>query len=643
MKLLKLSCAVAAALSVAPALAQENDEVMVVTGTSSQVSVHQAPASVTVVTSEEINKIPATDITDALGKLAGLQVENFGGSEPSIKIRGLDSAYTLLLVNGRKISSKDAIVRGSFDMSSIPLSAIDRVEVVRGPMSTLYGSEAIGGVVNVILKEPTEETFVAGSVGYKHPQNGGGALKNGSIFVSGSLVPDTILYHANVDVSDRDAWEIDDKDAKYSNLQESQKRLSVDTTVTWLTSDSDKVLFDLGFMKDDRVAPLGDRDSNKYKSERVNAGVGYEREWNWGVNSFNYYYEDTKILEDNSHPLLKGEMTGTQRNHSLDGKAVFAIDNHTVTTGFDFSRTEISHTKFYTDNETNQQGAIYVQDEIAIADPLTLTVSGRYTKHNEFGTHFSPRAYLVFQATDNLTLKGGYGEGFKAPNIWHSSDKLLMISCGGRCYLQGNSDLKPETSKSFELTAVYNQPTWFVQGTVFHNQLKDMISRDTQTTVGIAPDGKKIISMININEVETKGIEIDGEFDLSDSVYLTTNLTYTDAKDKKADEKLAYTPEIMANAGLNWSATDELTLFTDVKYTGDQVYTHYDRATKTSEVRDLKPYTTIDLGGSYQVNNDFKIKAGVTNITDHRLYEQENDYNNVDVGRAFYAAVDFEF
>lgn len=151
-----------------------------------------------------------------------------------------------------------------------------------------------------------------------------------------------------------------------------------------------------------------------------------------------------------------------------------------------------------------------MQDEFAINDDLTLTASGRYTKHNEFGSHFSPRAYLVYSATENLTIKGGYGEGFKAPAIWRSSDKFFMISCRGSCYLTGNPDLKPETSKSLELTAVYTQPTWFVQGTVYQTKLKDMIDRDLDSNKGTSPDGKRSLPTSTVMKWKQKALKLKG-------------------------------------------------------------------------------------------------------------------------------------
>ena len=186
---------------------------MVVTANQYETSIKNAPASISVITREDIDKLPATDISTALESVAGVHVAKTTGAEPRIIIRGLQNQnssngnYTLFLINGRRISSSETVIRGaSFDLSSIPMSAIEQIEVVRGPMSSLYGSEAIGGVVNVILKQASTETNVSGSLTYSIPAdnnanallpNAGGELKAGNTFVSGSIIPDVLTYTAN--------------------------------------------------------------------------------------------------------------------------------------------------------------------------------------------------------------------------------------------------------------------------------------------------------------------------------------------------------------------------------------------------------------------------------------------------------------
>ncbi|GAL04046.1 colicin I receptor precursor [Photobacterium aphoticum] len=127
---------------------------MVVTATLTEHSELTAPASVSVITAEDIAKMPVKDLSEAIRSSTGVNIEGSTAyGRNSIRIRGLDGKHTLLLINGRRINSQDALIRGNdFDLATIPLTAISRIEVVRGPVSSLYGSEAMGGVVNVILK-----------------------------------------------------------------------------------------------------------------------------------------------------------------------------------------------------------------------------------------------------------------------------------------------------------------------------------------------------------------------------------------------------------------------------------------------------------------------------------------------------------
>ncbi|SHO57192.1 TonB-dependent receptor domain-containing protein [Vibrio quintilis] len=655
MKYLKLSYAVAIALlshSVFAETPQETnpEDVMVVTATTNAVSIQEAPASVSVITNKELNRLPATDISAALENVAGVNISKSTGSEPKIIIRGLHNSnsangnYTLLLINGRRISSGETVIRGAgFDLSSIPMSAIDHIEVVRGPMSSIYGSEALGGVVNVILKQPAEDTRVSGTLTYSKPgdnhasgvaPDADGELKNAKGFISGTLVPDTLLYTASLDVSNRDGWYPDDAGDNFSPLAE-QKRTGLNTGLTWLASAQDKVLLDLGYTHDHRreIDTSASKWDNIYDSKKLTGNLGHQRQWNWGTTDISYFYEHAKVHENNSHPLV-AETDMTQSNHTFNGKASLPVlSNQMLTTGFETAYTNIDNDRDYSDDRSVTQNAFYLQDELGITETLKLTLSGRYTHHNQFGSNFSPRAYMVFDATDNLTLKGGYGEGFKAPTIFQSSNDFSLISCGGRCYLIGNPDLDPQTSKTYEMTAFYHQDSWQVQVTGFFNKIEDMIDRDLENHVGSSSDGKYLIHYVNIDEVETKGFEYEGEFDLSEDFYLTTNATYTRAIDQSDKSEIAYTPRWLANANLHWYASENLSLFTGINYTGQQ---------KDSDGNSLSAYAVFTLGASYQINDQWQIKSGITNLFDKRLDHTDQDYEETETGRTYYMMLSFD-
>ncbi|MEI8632247.1 hypothetical protein P4S72_09815 [Vibrio sp. PP-XX7] len=173
------------------------------------------------------------------------------------------------------------------------MSAIDHIEVIRGPMSSIYGSEALGGVVNIILKQPTEDTRIAGSLTYSLPgenhasavsPDADGELKQAKGFMSGSLIPETLLYTTSLDLSDRDGWYPDDAGSNFSP-QAAQKRTGFNTSLTWLASDQDKVLLDLGYSDDKRreIDASNNSFDNHYDSKKFTSSLSHQHQWDWGA------------------------------------------------------------------------------------------------------------------------------------------------------------------------------------------------------------------------------------------------------------------------------------------------------------------------------------------------------------------------
>ncbi len=146
-------CASVVALAF-PALAANDDETLVVTAAATEQSVKDAPASISVITQQDLQRKPVQNLKDVLRDVPGVQLTNEGDNRKGVSIRGLDSSYTLILIDGKRVNSRNAVFRhNDFDLNWIPVDSIERIEVVRGPMSSLYGSDALGGVVNIITKK----------------------------------------------------------------------------------------------------------------------------------------------------------------------------------------------------------------------------------------------------------------------------------------------------------------------------------------------------------------------------------------------------------------------------------------------------------------------------------------------------------
>ncbi|WP_295893513.1 TonB-dependent receptor [uncultured Vibrio sp.] len=646
-----ITLAVFVSLSAVANEATKHTETMVITANQYETAIKNAPASISVITSEEIDKFPATDISAALESVAGVHVAKTTGTEPRIIIRGLQNQnssngnYTLFLINGRRISSSETVIRGaSFDLSSIPMSAIEQIEVVRGPMSSLYGSEAIGGVVNVILKKASTETHVSGSLTYSTPNDNkanallpgaSGELKAGNAFVSGSIIPDVLTYTTTLDASDRNAWFPENAGENFSPQSE-QKRNVFRGSLNWFATERDDIYLDVSYSQDDRVENSYFSNFNRiatsyYDGKKLTSTLGHVRSWDWGESDTSYFYETAEVYENNFHPMVD-EAELSQDNHTVDAKFVVdQFESQILSLGGQISYTSVENQRDYSSSRSVTQSAVYVQDEYFVTDDFATTFSGRLTHNDQFGNDFSPRVYFVYNGIDSVTFKGGYGEGFKSPTIFQSSEDFSLVSCGGRCSLVGNPDLKPQTSKSYELSAMYSGVDGYIQVTGFFNDVKNLIDRDLDPFFS---GSSTVIRYENVDKVETKGVELEGNYDFSASWSFTANATYTDAINKVDNEEIAYTPEWLANANINWLATHDLAFFTGLNYTGQQ---------KDGSDDELDPYTIISLGGSYAFNDNFKFRAGVTNLTDERLDHSTQSYEATEVGRTYYAKVDFDF
>lgn len=228
-------------------------------------------------------------------------------------------------------------------------------------------------------------------------------------------------------------------------------------------------------------------------------------------------------------------------------------------------------------------------------------------------------------------FKGGVGSGFKAPSSLEMSEDYLLVSCGGGCWLQGNTELKPETSVNYEAGLAYQTGDMGLGGTYFHNDVKDKIVRDTSTMVGVI-DGLPVITYQNISKAQIKGVELDGFYRFTPNIGVDINYTYTDAKDVDTNEKIEQTPEHLANLKLNWRIVEPVNTFLRVNYVGEQVIGG----------NEVGGYSLVSLGADYTYKQ-VGVRAGIGNLFNTRLDKEAEEYGYVEKGRSVYANIFYNF
>lgn len=620
---------------------------VVVSASQTEHSELTAPASVSVISRRQLDQMQAYDLADAVAKVPGVSVaaaSTYGRSK--IKMRGLDSDYTLLLVNGRRINSRDALTSAyanDFDLSAIPLQAVERIEVIRGPMSSLYGADALGGVINVILRRPGNQAEGVLSYDYENITSGdGGDSHTSSAYLSGPLIEDRLLGNVIVEGTDRAAWKSSMTSSDNVHAREQRQNWALMSNLTWLIDEAQELELDLSAREDQRDGTWNNSNvsfpTNQQEMERFTFGLTHSAHLENYSTRLRYYYEEVDLSDDSE--LMTTTLRGLvgeveQRNQTIDGQINTTLGAHLLTAGAEYRHTDLEHNQNLSAGATTDyQRAVFLQDEIGLGD-LRLTLGGRLDEHKAFGSEFSPRAYAVYSLSENWVLKAGVGKAFKAPSITQADPTYAVTACRGRCVVAGNPDIKPETALSYELGTLYQSAQLEVGANLFLNDIEDMILADNWR-VGHRP---AVLTYYNVDNARTRGIELFSSLPLNESLNLSANYTLTDARDRDTGEELRQVPRHTGNLSLGWSITSHWQTQLGYEYVGSQVV----RNTISNTNVEAADYHILNLGTQYQLSQELTLSGGVKNLGDSRRDSAARDADNILQSRSLYAGISYAF
>ncbi|WP_136068157.1 ligand-gated channel protein [Modicisalibacter radicis] len=650
--LLLLGAGLATPLPVLAQQASELDEVVVTAAGYEQLT-KNAPASISVLEREDLEDRYYQNVTDALRDVPGVIVTGGGAGDngADISIRGMPSQYTLILVDGRPQTTRETRPNGSagFEQDWLPpLQAIERIEVIRGPMSTLYGSDAIGGVINIITRKVADQwhgSLQVQSVIQEDSDSGNSQQSN--LYLSGPLKSDLLGLQLYGQVSSREEDEI-------VNGYEDKDLQSLTARLTLTPGDDHDFALEAGTSEQTRDSNVGrsapsegcrggcEDSYNEYTREHF--ALTHTGRWNIGTSES---YVQREVSENKSREM---EITNTTAKSSL----VMPLDAHMLTLGVSYEEEELVDT---TSNQISDrtrvetsQWAMYAEDEWMLTRDWSLTGGVRLDDNENYGSHVSPRLYSVWNMTPRWTLKGGVSSGYRSPNLREIAADWGAISRGGTTY--GNPDLEPETSLNKELALLYSTRGGLNAGiTVFHNDFEDKITRvRCQSATSCPPvtqydtdeDGNLLTNTrYNIDEAVTRGVELSLSAPLTETLEFSTSYTYTDSEQKSGEyegEPLTQLPKHQVTAGLDWQASERLTPWARVTYRGEESQP----TTGPSQNSLVAPsYTFVDTGFGYQLTRQARVNMGVYNLFDENVTYDE--YGYVEDGRRYWLGLNVDF
>jgi outer membrane receptor for ferrienterochelin and colicins len=624
------------AANLAPAYAQDTaatdapDDIIVVTATRTALNLADAPASLSVVTAEDIELSAAVDTLDAIRQTPGISFQGRGvGGRQVLSIRGMGSDQTLFMIDGRRtVSSDNVFGHSNYQYNWLPMSSVERIEVVRGPLSALYGSEALGGVVNIITKSAPDDWSGTASARYSFADNGGDQ-QYATLQAAGPVGENAgLLFSLTFD----DQGDVPlAEDIRLSEL-EGKQAFSGYARFSWQAAENHRFDYDLSMTTEDRFRDTDNRGTppyheSSYDLDKLHYGASYSGSFGEIDARLNFYQSE---LEQINHASAGVVATNPQtlEDRVLDGHLIIpAGTSHRFVVGGELRDETLIHPAIAAGQVTTLHQALFLQDEWSLSENLRLTVGARFDDHEIFGSEISPRAYLVYHVNDVLTIKGGFGHGFRAPTIKQSSPDYLFL---GFHSFVGNAAVDPETSDNFELGLTYETNGMRFATTAFVNQVDDLIA--TQCIVNCTTPFGRLYTYVNVSEAETRGLESEFEYQVSDRFTVRATHVYMDSEDGSTGLALAERPEHTFNARLSWHAAEQgVTTMLRAEYIGEQV-----EYTSTGAALDMPGYTLWHLNGSWNLQDAWQLTYGVRNIGDLRLAEESTNYGYAERGRSVY-------
>jgi vitamin B12 transporter len=621
---------VAAALT-APADGQEEKklEPVVVTATKIETPAERLGATVTVITEEDMQQQRWSDMGDVLRHVPGLDVQRSGslGKTTSIRIRGATPQQVQVLVDGVRVKSPTT---GSAELADIAPDQIERIEIVRGPQSTLYGADAIGGVVNIITKRGRgpfssyasveagnygthrERAGFSGGVGIFDYSLGGSFLGSDGQFDNDGMKQGAVSTRVGLTLPAN------------GHLGLSVRYTDTDSELPFdgSTPTPQPPFFVLDPNADQRSKTLNlSLEWTQKPVEWLETRARYGQFWNW------LEFRDPATPADTAAGNLDevfGELQSqidVERRETEVLLAWHAGKWNTLTVGgeyvAEFGTIDSVSGGFPTKlDEDLQTISFLVQDELRLFDRLILSGGIRGDDHSRFGHVTTGRASAVVLIRETGTkLRGTWAEGFRAPTI----NDLFFPQFG-------NPDLKPERSESWD--AGVDQRLWRdrirLGVTYFDNKFRDLLQPTPD--LALCPPGN-LGCQVNVGRARTRGVEASGSVDLLDTLSASGSYTYTDTENLTADDPLLRFPQHRYTAALTWEPIKELSLFAEAQVVSSLIDVAFDPATFQPERVRKAGYYRIDVGGAWRIlprrgatpGLDFTVR--VNNVTDEDYME----------------------
>ena len=620
---------------------------VVVTGTGTQHLLKDAPVQTEVISHRQLQQFAGKSIEDILSGLTASFAFNENDMGSHLQMNGLGNSYVLILVDGRRLHGDNG---GENDLSLIDPHNIEKIEIVKGASSALYGSDAIAGVINIITRKHREQglmlenTSRVGSYGDIRQHNGI-ALNYGKF-----------SSYTNFQLQHSDGWQNTSEEALSQteyHITDSRNK-TVNRHTNWQLAEhltyqlTPKIeLYADGSIYWKRIyRPCGKHpgvDVKTYDLQYNNASISVGGKWklnetdvitldaDWKRHAYKYVYTDTTLTDGyvngrftNYFPYFPDdkELQSDQRLTQISLKGVFALPyEQMLSAGFDYRYDWLeAPMRVKGGKATDNTQAIYVQDEWALLNPLYLTAGLRLTRNEGFGTRLTPKVSAMLKLGE-LRLRATWSQGYKTPTPKELHYQYIRNMNGVYLYL-GNTDLKAQTSNYFGVSAEYTLGHLTMTLSGYYNKVDNMIALVTIPTseapgdLIVQYDPMRVRQYQNMEDAKTYGIDFTARYQAK---HFTAggSYSYLDTKahqyDSDHDVMQEVTIDGMAHHKANWYVTWNHD-FSKLYHLGIGIYGRMSSKRYYQIDGNGKGYQIWRLATTHQFGKNLRLEAGIDNI-----------------------------
>ncbi|CAA0169985.1 TonB-dependent receptor plug domain-containing protein [Tenacibaculum maritimum] len=656
---------------------QDNQlEEVVVTATRTKRRLGAVPMPVTLVSKKQLQQSGTVRLRDILLEQTGIvMVSDFGNSE-GVQIQGVAADYTLILIDGVPIVGRAA---GNIDLRRLTVNNIKQIEIVKGPSSSLYGSEAIGGVINIITEQPKVNQFKGNLQMFAR----GGAKNELDINTNVITKSEKFGVVAGINLNSSNGFDLS-PETKQAKTMHPHQNFTGNLQLSYDFSDKMKTIVSSRlYEQEQHVFSVKNSETDWNIDTRIS--YAFSAEWSMDYTLYATRFKTEGFFDGKKSIFDRGLLRPEIRTRFTVGKGDLIAG---VGANFDeLERSEFEGKKKY------EAQYIFGQYDVDLVKKMNIVLGARFDSHNKYKSAFSPKLSINYELNDNFSIKSSVGYGFKAPdfrqlyfNFRNSSVGYIVLGTqtlhdvyvGVSGVENIEKELKPENSVGYNLGFQLKPVSKLKIGiNLFRNDIKDLIETfDTglkPADLGLS-DGTRTFSYKNIASVYTQGVELDLNYRISNNLRILAGYQFLDTGDKQEEKLIEEDGLFVKDAnGVSFKVEKEayFGLVNRSRHTANVklFYENFDQDLRAN-LRAIyrSKYAVIDTNDSQGIIDDYdnfvseniqvnmavektffnlmSVQIGVDNLLDERGEENKVNFKNNDnvlrLGRSYYGRVTFK-